>query len=95
MQRHQQNFPFQYHNGGSWPFVGGFWVLLLERLGMEKEAWRELEQLALANRQENWQFNEWFHGRNGTPMGMPGQSWNAAMFILAWQSLNGRLRIFD
>ena len=95
MQRHQQNFPFQYHNGGSWPFVGGFWVLLLERLGMEKEAWRELEQLALANQQENWQFNEWFHGRNGTPMGMPGQSWNAAMFILAWQSLNGRLRIFD
>ena len=30
MSRHKQNMPHQYHNGGIWPFVGGFWVLLLE-----------------------------------------------------------------
>ena len=95
MQRHQQNLPFQYHNGGSWPFVGGFWILLLKRLGMEQEAWQELEQLAFANRQGNWQFNEWFHGQSGEPMGMPGQSWNAALYVLAWQALKGRLPLFD
>ncbi|MEZ4599938.1 MAG: glycoside hydrolase 100 family protein [Syntrophotaleaceae bacterium] len=91
MQRHGQNFPFQYHNGGSWPFVGGFWVLLLQKLGRDKDAWEELEQLALANRCEDWQFNEWFHGESGVPLGMVGQSWNAALFILACQSLNGKL----
>lgn len=95
MQRHEQNHPYQYHNGGSWPFVGGFWVLLLQQLGMEQEAWQELTQLALANRHGNWQFNEWFHGQSGTPMGMPGQSWNAALYILAWQALNRQLSLFD
>ena len=46
MQRHRQNLPWQYHNGGSWPFVGGFWILLLARLGMVQEASRQLESLA-------------------------------------------------
>jgi hypothetical protein len=35
MLRHTQNLPFQYHNGGIWPFVGGFWVMLLAQLGRE------------------------------------------------------------
>ena len=51
--------------------------------------------MAFANRQGNWQFNEWFHGQSGEPMGMPGQSWNAALYVLAWQALNGRLPLFD
>ena len=29
MERHQQNLVHQYHNGGIWPFVGGFWVMAL------------------------------------------------------------------
>ena len=32
MERHQQNHPHQYHNGGIWPFVGGFWVAALALL---------------------------------------------------------------
>ncbi|RYF37648.1 MAG: glycoside hydrolase, partial [Comamonadaceae bacterium] len=31
MGRHQQNHMHQYHNGGIWPFVGGFWVMALAR----------------------------------------------------------------
>ena len=30
----------QYHNGGIWPFVGGFWVLALARLGHAELAWQ-------------------------------------------------------
>jgi hypothetical protein len=89
MQRHRQNLPWQYHNGGIWPFVGGFWVMLLSRLGMECEAWEELESMARANRVNDWEFNEWLHGLTGEPMGMPGQSWNAALFILALHSMAG------
>ncbi|UFS72121.1 glycoside hydrolase [Geomonas sp. RF6] len=94
MQRHCQNLPWQYHNGGIWPFVGGFWVMLLGRMGMEKEARLELEKLALANRVNDWEFNEWFHGESGEPMGMPGQSWNAALFIMAYHALLHKVRYF-
>lgn len=92
MQRHRQNLPWQYHNGGIWPFVGGFWVMLLAMLGREKEAWRELESLAQVNRLGDWEFNEWLHGQTGEPMGMPGQSWNAALYVLAYLALRDKAR---
>lgn len=94
MQRHRQNLPWQYHNGGIWPFVGGFWVMLLARLGKEKVAWVELEKLALVNRVNDWEFNEWFQGQTGEPMGMPRQSWNAALFIMAYRTLVDKSRFF-
>ncbi|HKW82799.1 MAG TPA: glycoside hydrolase 100 family protein [Burkholderiaceae bacterium] len=87
MDRHQQNSVHQYHNGGVWPFVGGFWVMALARLGLHEKAWSELVQLARANEAEAWRFTEWFHGRTLKPMGMAGQSWNAATFLLARRAL--------
>jgi hypothetical protein len=95
MERHDQNLPFQYHNGGIWPFVGGFWVLLLARQGRRYEARCELERLAVLNRAGAWEFNEWFHGRTGAPGGMAGQSWNAALFLLADAVLENDLPLFD
>ncbi|ADE13649.1 conserved hypothetical protein [Nitrosococcus halophilus Nc 4] len=89
MQRHQQNYPYQYHNGGIWPFIGSFWVLLLARLGMGGKARKTLLKVAASHQVNEWQFNEWFHGETGKPMGMPGQSWNAAMFILNYHILYG------
>jgi glycogen debranching enzyme len=93
MQRHKQNYPYQYHNGGIWPFAGGFWVMLLAKLGRTAAAWEDLQRYARANRAGNWGFNEWFHGKSGEPRGMTGQSWNAAMFILALYALQKRVRL--
>lgn len=87
MERHKQNRPYQYHNGGTWPYVAGFWILLLLKLGRKDLAGRELEHYAEACRVNNWEFNEWMHGKTGKPMGMAGQSWNAAMFVLARQAV--------
>jgi hypothetical protein len=87
MRLHKQNYPYQYHNGGIWPYVGGFWVCVLKKTGKTTLAWQELEKLALANKANDWQFNEWFNGKTGKPMGMAGQSWNAGMFLLAFHSL--------
>jgi len=87
MGRHQQNSVHQYHNGGIWPFVGGYWVMALARLGMREQAWSALARLARANALDNWRFTEWFHGRTLKPMGMAGQSWNAATFILASRAI--------
>ncbi|MGJ7506721.1 amylo-alpha-1,6-glucosidase [Variovorax sp. GT1P44] len=89
MARHQQNIVHQYHNGGIWPFVGGFWVMALAKLGLHARAWNDLARLAQANELGDWRFTEWFHGRTLAPMGMPGQSWNAATFLLARRALSG------
>jgi cellobiose phosphorylase len=87
MARHQQNMVHQYHNGGIWPFVGGFWVMALARLGMDELAWDQLARLAQVNALDDWRFTEWFHGRTLAPMGMAGQTWNAATFVLAHRAL--------
>jgi len=91
MDRHRQNLAYHYHNGGSWPFIGGFWVITLAMLGRQREARAALAQLVEANARNGWQFNEWLHGRSGEPSGMTGQSWNAAMLLLAEHALRERL----
>ncbi len=92
MERHQQNLVHQYHNGGIWPFVGGFWVMVLAQQGHGERAWQQLAQLARVNALDDWRFTEWFHGRTLAPMGMAGQSWNAATFLLAHRSLQSGKR---
>ncbi|CAG1016162.1 hypothetical protein BURC_01186 [Burkholderiaceae bacterium] len=87
MSRHRQNLPHQYHNGGIWPFVGGFWVMALAAAGHPALAQSELLKLAHVNRVGDWRFAEWFHGETLQPMGMAGQSWNAATFLAAQRAL--------
>lgn len=97
MGRHRQNLEYCYHNGGIWPFVGGFWVLALAAAGRTQQATHELAGLARANAVNDWRFTEWFHGNSGRPEGMPGQTWNAAMFLLARHGLTARVfrRIYE
>lgn len=78
------NLPDQYHNGGIWPFVGGFYVAALVKAGRMDEARRRLERLAEINRlgvEVEWEFNEWRHGLSGQPMGFPHQAWSAGMYV--------------
>ncbi len=85
-QHNNINKPLQYQSGGIWPFIGGFWVLLINQVNPFK-AVSELERLANINSINNWAFNEWFHGFSGKPMGVNKQSWNAATYMLAWQNI--------
>ncbi|HYP67739.1 MAG TPA: glycoside hydrolase 100 family protein [Thiobacillaceae bacterium] len=91
MGRHRQNLEWQYHNGGAWPFIGGFWVMTLAALGKQQAASEYLGKLAMANAAGGWAFREWFHGKTGEPGGMAGQSWNAAMFLLAHHALDNKV----
>ena len=88
MQRHAQNHPQQYHNGGVWPLIGGFWVLALMHVGNPRLARAELLQLARLNELDDWRFTEWFHGGTLVPKGMAGQSWNAAAFLMAREAVH-------
>ena len=92
------NQPHHYHNGGIWPFVGGFYVAALVKAGRQPDAERQLAKLAKLNslgRGEPWEFNEWFHGVSGRPMGFEGQSWSAAMYVYAYEAVKrGALPFF-
>jgi glycogen debranching enzyme len=91
------NLPHHYHNGGAWPFIGGVYVAALVQAGRLEEAERQLVRLAHMNRQgrtREWEFNEWFHGLSGRPMGYAGQSWSAAMFLYAADAVaRGRVSV--
>ena len=96
MGRHRQNDVWQYHNGGIWPMVGGFWVSALVAAGRVAQAKRELVKLARACAIRDWAFTEWLHGKTLAPRGMPGQSWNAAAYLLAEHAVEtGRSLLFD
>ena len=84
------NLPDHYHNGGVWPFIGAYWVMFINRLGLRDLAQQELYRLAKVNQQGiegDWEFNEWVHGKTGRPMGKKYQAWSAAGFIGAYYNL--------
>jgi glycogen debranching enzyme len=93
------NQPHHYHNGGAWPFIGGFYVAALVQAGRMEEAQRQFAKLTAMNRlgrNNEWEFNEWLHGLSGRPMGFRGQSWSAAMYLYACHAVEqGSLNIFD
>jgi sucrose-6F-phosphate phosphohydrolase len=84
------NLPNHYHNGGIWGWVGGQWVKFINRLGLRDIARKELLKLAELNHQgiyQEWEFNEWYHGQTGRPMGKAFQAWSASEFISAYHDV--------
>jgi glycogen debranching enzyme len=79
------NLPHHYHNGGVWPFIGGFYVAALVKAGRTAAAANALRSLAALNQQGS--FNEWHHGETGAPMGVSNQAWSAGMYIFAFDSV--------
>lgn len=89
------NQPDQYHNGGAWPFLGGFYVGTLVKAGRPQQARQQFERLTEMVSVEP-AFNEWFHGRSGRPMGFGGQSWSAALYLWAHECVeSGRCPGFE
>jgi len=84
------NLPMHYHNGGIWGWIGGHWVRFVHRLGLREIARAELLKLAELNHQgifDEWEFNEWYHGQTGRPMGKAYQAWSASEFIAAYHTV--------
>lgn len=75
------NLPHCYHNGGVWPFIGGFYVAALVKAGRLRQASEALDKLAALNRAG--EFNEWHHGKTFEPMGVKAQAWSAGMYLFA------------
>jgi hypothetical protein len=97
----QYNRPGEYHNGGIWPFVCGFYVAALVAAGRTRLAERklvELTKLVKISRDEalGYGFNEWFKAQDGTPHGQDWQTWSAAMYLYAAKCVEeGRTPFFE
>ncbi len=82
------NQPGEYHNGGIWPFICGFYIASLVAAGRYRLAERSLLALTelICLRREadvEFGFNEWHRAQDGTPQGQDWQTWSAAMYLYA------------
>lgn len=89
-----KNKPYEFHNGGLWPMLTGFYVADLARRGRTSEAKRFLDGIDRANAlimdDEPWSFPEFVHGLDLTPGGTRRQGWSAAASIMGHLALRGR-----
>jgi hypothetical protein len=82
------NQPGEYHNGGVWPFICGFYIASLVAAGRYRLAERTLLVLTELVRRRRvaeveFGFNEWHRAQDGTPQGEDWQTWSAAMYLYA------------
>jgi len=81
--------PGNYHNGGIWPFIGGFYILTLPK----EKAKEKLERLIEACKLNNWSFPEWISAKDFKPYGSKFQSWSAAMLLASIEYCYGDFKI--
>ena len=82
------NMPGDYHNGGIWPFICGFYVAALVAAKRYKLAEKKLAALTQLIKKSikndiHFGFNEWIKAQDGKPMGQDWQTWSAAIYLYA------------
>jgi hypothetical protein len=82
------NNPGEYHNGGIWPFVCGFYIAALvaaRKYRLAEEKLLALTKIIMISTQKNldYGFNEWLKAQDGKPMGQDWQTWSAALYLYA------------
>jgi len=80
------NNPGEYHNGGIWPFICGFYVAALvaaKRYTLASEKLMALTHIIkISNTADvDFGFNEWLKAQDGRPMGQDWQTWSAALYL--------------
>jgi hypothetical protein len=82
------NNPGDYHNGGIWPFICGFYIAALvaaKRFKLAEKKLLALTQILKTSSSNNltYGFNEWAKAQDGKPMGQDWQTWSAALYLYA------------
>lgn len=88
-----RNKPHEYHNGGLWPVVNGFYAAALSKddRGL---ALRYLEGINKANKSENWSFPEFLNFKTKRPNGKKHLGWSAAAGVIGYQAVINKKQIF-
>ena len=88
-----RNYPYEFHNGGSWPMVNGFYGLALIANSEEKKALALLDRINKANAKMDFSFYENFNTKTTEPNGVSHCAWSAAASVLVYQSLYSNFKI--
>ncbi|MHC4396776.1 MAG: glycoside hydrolase 100 family protein [Planctomycetota bacterium] len=93
------NQPGEYHNGGIWPFICGFYVSALvaaKRYKLAEKKLIALTKLIQPAREADvhFGFNEWHRAQDGTPQGEDWQTWSAAMYLYAADCVENNITSF-
>lgn len=84
-----RNKPYEYHNGGIWPMVMGFYAASQKDKGK-----KYLQGISELNKKKEWNFNENFHGKTYAPKGTEFQAWSAAGEVIAYEACMKNKKVF-
>ena len=85
-----RNFPYEFHNGGTWQMINGFYGMSLvvqNYVENPKDVLRGIQRL---NTKENYGFYENFNTKTQKAIGVPKCTWSAAGQLLLEQYINGK-----
>jgi GH15 family glucan-1,4-alpha-glucosidase len=88
-----RNYPNEFHNGGSWPMVNGFYGLALLAKEQKEEAKKLLNAINTANQKEDFSFYENFNTQTEKPNGVPFCTWSAAAAVLLNQGITTNFKL--
>lgn len=93
------NQPGDYHNGGIWPFITGFYIAALvavKNYGLAEKKLLELTKLVkiAKNKELEFGFNEWYKAQDGRPMGQDWQTWSASNYLYAARCVAEKRTLF-
>lgn len=88
-----RNFPYEFHNGGSWPMVNGFFALGLLNHSEKEKTNTILENIDKANAKQEYSFYENFNTETMAPNGVSNCAWSAAAAVLVYQAINNNFKI--
>lgn len=82
-----RNYPFQFHNGGTWQMINGIYGMAVQSINsnVSIEILKEIKEL---NAQQDFSFYENFDSNTCLPSGVKQCGWSAAGEIILEQSLN-------
>ena len=90
-----RNFPYEFHNGGSWTMVNGFYGIALVNKGEKLKAIQVLEKINSANARKDFSFYENFNTQTEAPNGVAFCAWSAAATVLLHQSLHSNFKLLQ
>jgi hypothetical protein len=82
-----RNYPYEFHNGGSWAMVNGFYGLALLTKSKKEDALHVLQAINKVNAIEDYSFYENFNSQTKRPNGVPFCAWSAAATVMLHQSI--------
>lgn len=88
-----RNFPYEFHNGGSWSMVNGFFGLALHSISENEKATTILDKINNANAKENFAFYENFNTNTQQSNGVAYCAWSAAAAVLVTQTIRSNYKM--